>query len=109
MISSEAWLKMADRSMRAEQGATTRGQNEFLHSKSPYHCLARAHVGRPRSLLTFPKADITSFGSADRYGWICDGPLCDGATKNRTFVFRLDRAQISRDLMAGPGMAVSGR
>jgi hypothetical protein len=27
-----------------------------------------AHVGRPRSPLTFSKADITSFGSADRYG-----------------------------------------
>jgi hypothetical protein len=28
----------------------------------------RAHVGRPRPLLTFPKADITSFGSADMGG-----------------------------------------
>ena len=28
--------------------------------------LLRAHAGRPRSLLIFPKADIPSFGSAER-------------------------------------------
>ena len=43
-------------------------------------CQIRAHVGRPRSLLILPKADITPFGSVDRYGWFCDGPLCDGET-----------------------------
>jgi hypothetical protein len=30
--------------------------------------LLGAHVGRPRSLLILPKADITPFGSVDRYG-----------------------------------------
>jgi hypothetical protein len=86
--SASAFLQCAPRSRQAVLG----------QSKSR---LLGAHVGRPRSLLILPKADITPFGSVDRYGWICDGPLCDGATKNRTFVFRLDRA--------GSGMAVSGR
>ena len=45
-------------------GTSARGQ---LRSR-----LICAHVGRPRSLLIFPKADITSFGSADRYGWVAD-------------------------------------
>jgi hypothetical protein len=29
----------------------------------------------------------------DREGWICEGPLCYGETKNRTFVWWLDRAE----------------
>lgn len=32
----------------------------------------------------------------DRYGWICNGPLCGGETKNRTFVWRLDLAECRR-------------
>jgi hypothetical protein len=32
----------------------------------PKSRLLGAHAGRPRSLLIFPKADIPSFGSAER-------------------------------------------
>jgi hypothetical protein len=54
----------------------------------PKSRLLGAHVGRPRSLLTFPKADITSFGSADQYGWIrtfSDRDAMARMRKNRTF------------------------
>jgi hypothetical protein len=66
MASSEAWLKMADRSMRAEQGATTRGQNEFPHSKSPYHCVARALIGRSTEVRLCSKADVSGAGGYGR-------------------------------------------
>ncbi|HEY3846860.1 MAG TPA: hypothetical protein VGL95_07080, partial [Acetobacteraceae bacterium] len=44
----------------------------------------------------------------DRYGWICDGPLCGGETKNRTFAWQLDLARAARPLFmiarAKPGI-----
>jgi len=45
-----------------------------------------------------------------RFGWICDGPLSGGETKNRTFVWWLDLADTgltaSGDLYAGADIRV---
>ena len=45
---------------------------------------AMAELGRLRPLAGFP--------TNDRVGWISVDPVCDGATKNRTFFWRLDLA-----------------
>jgi hypothetical protein len=49
--------------------------------------------GRPHPVVGSPKFDHALWRRADRDGWICDGPLCGGGTKNRTFVCWLDLAE----------------
>src|SRR5579859_5169762 len=52
-----------------------------------------AHRGYSVDYGRCPEPGIRPQFVYDRVGWKCDGPLCYGETKNRTFVWWLDRAE----------------
>jgi len=69
-----------------------RHDSESSHSLDGPEWPLCANAGRPSSPASIPEADVTNGASFSREGWFCDGLLCGGETKIRTFTWWLDLA-----------------
>jgi hypothetical protein len=76
MVSSEAWLKMADRSMRAEQGATTRGQMNSHTRNRPTNVLPAPDSAAQWMIAAPPKRRHCIHGPR-RPAWVETGNASD--------------------------------